>query len=505
MSSPAPNRSPGARTKGPAHFDPGAICVLSTRRDARKGWCLCALAVALTACRGTSGDTRSEYDAALPAPRSCAFVEGANAERVFHPKLLMDNPGTAFPTLVGLQAIEAPVPVCHGVSTFGGGCDERDRALLARARTNQEQIECVLQGLASGRERGNVTALWYEVPYRLTNGSLVPIATAFHLDLTWAEVERMAGNNFVSVIEPAPGTARSIGIAPPDTPKECQTPGEFPESKVRNAAAIRDRGRQPVVIEVKDPGVLLGSAECAEAGRCDPTSVLWERTVHNTRHVMCILRRIDAVVAAEPTKVAYQSRTGNPTGAPLPPLGQLPTATKAFGIGLTWEEVLRVAENPYVESIWTSSDLQVAPEPPSGCPPVLSAPVPPKICATTTELSEGKISSVDRARWESTGGAHRVLVTVRGGAKVCPLPNCPAACDERDRFIARWKEENREAQRCVRDLLMAVGGTAAPEPFWLVNAFDAVLTWEQIQRVAVHPDVERIEAAEGGMRSGRQP
>jgi hypothetical protein len=39
---------------------------------------------------------------------------------------------------------------------------------------------------------------------------------------------------------------------------------------------------------------------------------------------------------------------------------------------------------------------------------------------------------------------------------------------------------------------------SAPATLWLVNAFEATLTWAQIQQVAQLPDVLRIESELGG-------
>ena len=58
--------------------------------------------------------------------------------------------------------------------------------------------------------------------------------------------------------------------------------------------------------------------------------------------------------------------------------------------------------------------------------------------------------------------------------------------------------ENLESQRCVRDLIDDVGGSSDAESFWLVDAFVATLTWEQIQAVAASPQVVQIEPDSGG-------
>jgi hypothetical protein len=85
---------------------------------------------------------------------------------------------------------------------------------------------------------------------------------------------------------------------------------------------------------------------------------------------------------------------------------------------------------------------------------------------------------------------------VRGGAIICSLPSCPTrTCPEKDQIIARWQAENLESQRCVRQVIGAVGGSSSPEAFWLVNSFEANLTWAQIQTVTAHPQVKLVEAS----------
>jgi len=105
-------------------------------------------------------------------------------------------------------------------------------------------------------------------------------------------------------------------------------------------------------------------------------------------------------------------------------------------------------------------------------------------------------------RLEATSGSTVVLITVAGGAQSRPIPECPGQrtepCPERDAVINQMEAENLASQRCVRELIAGVGGIADPTTFWIVNAFTAMLTWEQVQVVAAHPDVLYLESDVGG-------
>jgi hypothetical protein len=93
------------------------------------------------------------------------------------------------------------------------------------------------------------------------------------------------------------------------------------------------------------------------------------------------------------------------------------------------------------------------------------------------------------------------MVAIRGGAHICPLPECPGRdqpCPDRDRYTSRWQSENADAQHCVRELITQIGGTSNPETFWLVNEFEATVTWAQIEMVAAHPHVLRIGLVDSG-------
>ena len=135
------------------------------------------------------------------------------------------------------------------------------------------------------------------------------------------------------------------------------------------------------------------------------------------------------------------------------------------------------------------------------CPVDTTQPIPEPICTSAREPGLSKWSDRDEARWTSTLGPHRVLMRIRGGHAVCPAPTCPTRPNPCPEFeaIQRYSEEwNWQSQRCVRGLIADIGGTASDERFWILNGVSADLSWQQIQVVATHPDVESIGSAEGG-------
>jgi len=119
-------------------------------------------------------------------------------------------------------------------------------------------------------------------------------------------------------------------------------------------------------------------------------------------------------------------------------------------------------------------------------------------CPTAQEPADGKITEADRMRFAAAGGSMTVIITVEGGAQSRPIPECRTEpCPERDAVINEMQAENLASQLCVRALIAGTGGTADPTSFWLINAFTATLTWDQIQIVAGHPDVLHIESNGG--------
>ena len=116
-------------------------------------------------------------------------------------------------------------------------------------------------------------------------------------------------------------------------------------------------------------------------------------------------------------------------------------------------------------------------------------------CTTEREDVAGKITDADRARLESAAGPSQVVIVANGGARNCPLPSCSVApCAQRESIVSRMLAENLASQRCIRDLIAAIGGTADPGSSYLVNMFVATLTWSQSLAVAAHPHVARVES-----------
>ena len=76
-------------------------------------------------------------------------------------------------------------------------------------------------------------------------------------------------------------------------------------------------------------------------------------------------------------------------------------------------------------------------------------------------------------------------------------------CPELDSILDRLLAEHLASQRCIRELIASIGGAADPTAL-LGNSFAAMLTWEQIQVVAAHPHVTRIESNIGGPRPSRR-
>ncbi len=259
--------------------------------------------------------------------------------------------------------------------------------------------------------------------------------------------------------------------------------------------SIQGQGRQPVIIELRRK-LLPPLQTCALAGPCNEQLASGtELTIVGRRMLTCVRTFIDSKVQAAAPDVDYSAVEGTPGGPQVPPFGDTIHAQTAFGIALTWEEVLELAKHPYVERVWTSAGLSVGTLP-VGCPPNCSEPVVPPVCPTTTEPLDGKFSATSKAVWELSSGSNEVIIVVRGRGDVCPLPDCPGReCPERTRYLARLHEETLASQSCVRALIASIGGTASPEAFDIGNSFPATLTWPQIQTVATHPQVAVVDCA----------
>jgi hypothetical protein len=364
---------------------------------------------------------------------------------------------------------------------------------------NAAGLNCVLEVLGSRIAADSVQALWYERPYHLTSGEPVPIGVMFSIPLTWSQVQLVASHPFVDNVEPVPGSATSLGVPAPSPPVECPLATDTAMPKLQRATILQGQGRQPAVIEIKDVGLLPEAVSCSDKSACQmDVTVLWERTILNTRHRTCLNRWIDAALTAGPTMIGYNEIVGTALGPPLPPFGQSTYTTKSFGLGITWDDAVLIAKHPYVESVWSTVDLMRLPPAMPNCSPDLSSPLPMTRCPMSLGSAAGKILASDVAALQGPG-VHSVMISVIGGARICPLPACAtSACPERDQVITRWEAENLESQHCVRELITSIGGASSPDTLWLINAFTADLTWDEIQTVAAHPQVGSIESTSGG-------
>jgi hypothetical protein len=127
------------------------------------------------------------------------------------------------------------------------------------------------------------------------------------------------------------------------------------------------------------------------------------------------------------------------------------------------------------------------------CPPDITLPIPTRTCPATRDSGAGKLMG----RLPQDGSPIVVMVSVSGAAPGCPIAAC-GGCPEPTSIYDYWAAENFASQKCVRDLITAVGGTVTDERFWIVDALIATLTWDQIQVVATRPHVTSIEPNETG-------
>ncbi|MBL8954716.1 MAG: hypothetical protein JNK82_28320 [Myxococcaceae bacterium] len=399
--------------------------------------------------------------------------------KLAHQTYVDAHPGETHLVNVMLRANSLPqVPACDGDDSRGARCTARDLPLHQRGLANDQAVTCVLQGLS----RIELFATWYEEPYFTSDGNPTPVGLGFTLALSATQARQLAAHPFVWRVEPAFGEALRLGVTAPYPPFGCPSVAERGEAKLADVKSIEGRGRRPVLIDLKHDALPEG---------------LVAQTVMGTRNLTCVRRAVDLVAKAPSPGVAYGSSTGDPRVL-LPPFGQSAGAVKTFGAGLTWEEAQRLAQHPLVERIWTFEGLEFDEDQP-GCPPDLTKPIPTVTCPAVTEPIDAKLSADDRRRFEQADATtkHDVVLQVRGGAKICRLPQCPpppAVCEAKDQLTTRWRDENAEAQRCVRDAITAAGATADADVLWLVNIVSASLTWAQLQAVAAHPHVLQVEA-----------
>lgn len=432
----------------------------------------------------------------------CPIERESGVGKIYGEAELLKHPTATLKATIVLRTLSQTVRPCPGDTSSDARCTERDQSLTERASLNAQEWACVVQDIVGeGRLPPETIAVWYEVPYHLTSGRPVPIATMVQLPMTLDQVERVAQHPYVERIEPPVDKAWAWNAGAPAPPGDCPKPTDEPIAKLTRLTSIQGLGRQPVVIELKHDGVLPPLVPCTNGTDCSQSDdALWDRTIMSVRELTCVRRWIDAQVTSVPAPVDYTLVTGSLSAAELPPFGQPTVAVKAFGLELTWDESMGIAKHPFVETLWTTPGLAIA-SAGSGCPPDFSVPVAPVECTSDRESPDGKLSSAARNALEGTSGPQQVVIRVRGGATICTLPECPgppSPCPERDMYTALWQAQNAESQHCVRALITEVGGTSEPTVEWLVNFISATLTWDQIQVIASHPHVLSIEPAVGG-------
>ncbi|HEX6272290.1 MAG TPA: hypothetical protein VFZ53_04600 [Polyangiaceae bacterium] len=352
---------------------------------------------------------------------------------------------------------------------------------------------------------GDLKPLYWEDPYHFSSGRPVPVVRAFRVPLTWSLVEQLARHPYVEQIDTVPGHAPVFGTQPPPPPADCPTLREHPANKLTQLQGLRGvAGRGGVAIELSLQGI-VPQAPCGSGGAlpddCEPCDAFiyaeWERSIQSTRRLACLGREVDAVAGKGAIPLDYLGLEGS-LCTPSFMSGVPSMTTVATGRALTWEEAERVAAHPYVETM-VPFGSGMDPDP-AGCPLDTTVPPPVPECGEVREATAGKWTEESEERWSATPDAHDVIVQVRGAARNCPTscPPAPNACPSFERQQEYMSEWNWQSQRCVRELIDAVGGTATQERFWLVDMIVATLTWSQIQAVAEHPHVQTIEPESGG-------
>jgi hypothetical protein len=468
----------------------------------RVGRALVASACAITAvgCHGSTKPSRNAVPVVVTLGQ-CPAERESSASKIYEGASLPVQPATALTAMIVLRPLSQNVDTCPGDTSPDARCAARDDSLVQRSALNAQEWACVEQEIAGSGSFPSATAAWYEAPHHLTTGRPVPVGVMVQLLMTVEQIERVAHHPFVERIEPPPGKGWAWDVGAPLPPADCPEANDEPLAKLGRVTSIQGLGRQPVVIELKDDGVLPPSVPCADGTSC-PESVdaLWDRTIANTRELTCVRRWIDAQVQEVPPSVDYAVASGSIGGEVLPPFEQPTVVVKAFGLGLTWDEALGISRHPFVESMWTAPGLEIAST--SMCPPDLSSPIQPVACSTDRESPNGKVSAAAVTLSMGSSAPQPVLITVRGGATSdCPLPQCPnrdQPCPAQELYTSRLQSENAESQHCVRELIAQIGGTSDPEVSWLSNVFGATLTWSQVQLIAAHPHVSNVDATVGG-------
>ena len=433
-------------------------------------------------------------------PDQCPELEESSAGKITHEAYLAMHPELTHAVTVKLRELTAPPPPCSGSTDDSVACAERDPALAKRQALSIKQVECVLLRAELTAPRAH----WYESLRFQTNGFPAVIGTAFSTRALFSFIELAARHPYVESIEPALGEAAKLGVAPPSVPKECPAATDSPEGKLENFESVIGQGRQPVVLELRVQ-LLPAYQSCAQGAQkeyCDEflASGL-SRSILGQRMETCVRTYVDNVLQGPTPRVSHSAFDGYPFAPRFAPFDDVIGAVHAFGLGLTLEEVNKIARHPYVDRVWTSETLTFD-DPPPGCPSNYDAPANAQECPTTRDSASGKFTSADaQAIWESSNGPHDVLIAVRRENSLCPRPDCPdraQGCPELDRYTQHLEHEARASQSCVRAFIVTIGGSVSDEVFVLGNGLMATLTWPQIQAVSTHPHVISISSRSGG-------
>jgi len=102
-------------------------------------------------------------------------------------------------------------------------------------------------------------------------------------------------------------------------------------------------------------------------------------------------------------------------------------------------------------------------------------------CTDARGPSFDKFIKSDEQRWQAESGAHDVVILLNHSA--------PATCSQMQRQAV-----HEASQACVKQLILRLNGSVVEDSTsWFINVFEARLNWEQIQRVAEHPQVQSIQ------------
>lgn len=452
-------------------------------------WLLLLAVLTLPSC----GSTRSSNSAgALPRnitidPIHCPVERESGASKVQPDGYLRDHLDEVQNAALKLRPMAWTSPACAMPDT--GGCSDRDAALRERQALNQKQVDCVRATFEFGSIEGPSVPVWYEPLQALSSGMPVPIGTEFSLRALGSTLVTLAEHPYVESIVPAFGEAARLSLTAPSVPEECPAASEEPDAKLVELVSIQDKGRVPLAVDFAT-SVLPPLRACPESTACDDgVASGWERSVASTNEVTCVRRFIDSQLQGPAPAVPYARGDGSPLPPYVPPFRAAVSAKLSLGLGLTRAEAYQIARHPYVQRIWTSAALSFETQAAcfGGDQPLIVE------CTEARESTVGKYDAAAEAHWRAATMPNFVLISLRRSLPLCAAPACNS-CPERDAFNERLIERFGEAQACVRNLIAAVGGSAAEEPSLAGDAFTALLTWDQIQVVAAHPDVGSIQA-----------